>query len=294
MIRRTFQIIRGVGPWRERDLWARGFLTWDDVPDDASQVAISEQQDEALRHKIDALAAAIGARDLKTLALALPPREQWRLYPLFADDAAFFDIETDGRERLRPTVVTVMDREGVHLFVDGRNMDALASRLALSPIWVTFNGSVFDVPVLRRHIESLADPLVHLDLRMLTRRARLRGGLKDIEEQLQLGRPLRLRGLHGLQAVELWRAYQETGQIELLRLLAEYNAYDAIHLRSVLEHSYNRIVERWALGEPPLRVFERGDVLYDLTKLLTALEPTQADLAAQHRHAPHDRQLDEL
>ena len=32
MIRRTFQLIPGGGPWREKDLWARGMLSWEALP----------------------------------------------------------------------------------------------------------------------------------------------------------------------------------------------------------------------------------------------------------------------
>lgn len=28
---RTFQLIKGVGPFRERDLWARAISTWEDL-----------------------------------------------------------------------------------------------------------------------------------------------------------------------------------------------------------------------------------------------------------------------
>ncbi len=41
MLQRTFQHIPGVGPWREKDLWARGFRTWDDFPAAGTGVAIS-------------------------------------------------------------------------------------------------------------------------------------------------------------------------------------------------------------------------------------------------------------
>ena len=34
---RTFQLTKGVGPWRERDLWARDIETWDDFEKAAGQ-----------------------------------------------------------------------------------------------------------------------------------------------------------------------------------------------------------------------------------------------------------------
>ena len=89
--------------------------------------------------------------DLHALATLIPPREHWRLYPRFVDRAVFFDIECDSADDPRPTVVTAMDRDGLHAFIEGRNLDDLPELLARSPLWVTFNGTVFDVPVLRTH-----------------------------------------------------------------------------------------------------------------------------------------------
>lgn len=293
MLRRTFQHIPGVGPWREKDLWARGIATWDDFPAPGAGVAISSKKDEVARNRIREARQALDARDLRALAALLPPREHWRLYAEFGEQAVFFDIETDGVTNLKPTVVSLLDRTGLRVFIEGRNMEALPAALAESPIWVTFNGSCFDVPVLRRAFE-LAQPRAHLDLRFLCRRVGLKGGLKEIEDELGLGRPPHLRGVGGWDAVILWRAYERTGDVEALRFLVEYNAYDAINLRTLMDTVYNRAAEDLVLDdEPRLRVFERGDVLYDVSRLLLELGPTARDLKVLERLRARDRQLGE-
>ena len=292
MIHRTFQHIPGVGPWREKDLWARGVATWDDFPRPGGEVVLSVAQDDVARSRIEQAQGAMEQRDLQALARLLPPREHWRLYREFADEAVFFDIETDGRERLQPTVVSLLDRDGIRVFLRDRNLEALPEALARRRLWVTFNGSVFDVPVLARHFPQLPVPAAHIDLRFVFRKLRLGAGLKALEDHFRMGRPRHLRGVGGSDAVLLWRAYQETGEVEALRFLVEYNLYDAISLRTLVELGYNTWLDALNLsGEPKVAVFERGDVLYDVSKLLLDLGPTERDLRVLERIRGRDRQL---
>jgi uncharacterized protein YprB with RNaseH-like and TPR domain len=291
VIRRTFQLTSGVGPWREKDLWARGVLSWDLLPEEGEPV-ISRAQDAALRERIARARAALESRDLPALAALFPPREHWRLYPEFRDEALYFDIECDGRDAPAPTVVTTLDADGIHTFIQGRNLDALPERMGRRGLWVSFNGTVFDVPILKAHFGGgLPAPAVHLDLRFFFRKLGKGMGLKALEDELGLSRPRHLCTLNGLGAVDLWRQYRATGDLGPLRLLVEYNAYDAINLRGVLDRGYNRAVERLAFDGERVPEFERGDVLYDLSRLLLSLEPTGEDVKVARRLLPQDRQL---
>jgi uncharacterized protein len=268
-LERTFQLSKGVGPYRERDLWARGYETWEQFETAAAQgVVMSKAIDESTVSSIARARSALAKNDLATLATLVPIREHWRLYPHFVEQAAFFDIEADGDNV--PTVVGVMDRLGVATFRRGVSMNEVPSRLAQCPIWVTFNGSVFDVPVLEKAFEQTGfpKPLVHVDLRFLVRRTGLKGGLKGVEEQLKLHRPPHLMGVKGFDAIGLWREWNERKSVTALRILIEYNLYDAINLRSVLEWCQWRLAEQaaWQLERRPL--FERGEILYDVTKLV--------------------------
>lgn len=269
-LERTFQLIKGVGPWRERDLWAREIASWEDFERAAGQgVVMNTRLDRELLEAIARARAALVARELETLAAIVPAREHWRLYGYFADEAAFFDIEADGENV--PTVVGVMDREGLHTFRRGQSMAGVPARLAKSRIWVTFNGSVFDVPVLEQSFEAFPTPVVHLDLRFLIRHAKLKGGLKGVEDAIGIGRPTHLKGLRGLDAIRLWREFTFNKELGALRLLVEYNLYDAINLRSVLEWTLWRMAELNSWNVERQKVFERGDVLYDLSKLILSL-----------------------
>lgn len=270
MIERTFQLVKGVGPWREKDIWARGIADWAAFEQaGATGVVASANIDAELK------AAIAKARhgSLQDLAELFPEREHWRLYTRFWEQAAFMDLEADGDEQI--TVGGVFDSRGVATFIRGFEgdlaLEQLPVRLAQSPIWVTFNGGTFDIPVLKRHFPELKVPLVHLDLRFLVRRVRLKGGLKDVEEQLGLHRPPHLKGIRGFDAIRLWREYQTTRNPDALRILVEYNLYDCINLRALVERCIVRAAEQLAWDEPYRAPFERGEVLYDLSKLLLSL-----------------------
>jgi hypothetical protein len=196
-----------------------------------------------------------------------------------AGEALCLDIEADGvGGRHRPTVAGCLDGDALAGFVEGRNLEALPARLAGRRVWVTFNGACFDLPVLRHAFPGLPEPVLHLDLKPLCRRIGLGGGLKSAEDRLGIARPPHLRGRSGMDAVVLWRAYHASGDVEALRFLVEYNLYDAFQLRGVADRAFNRAAERlhWPDRVEP---WDRGVVLYDLSRLLLALEPTRADRA---------------
>jgi uncharacterized protein len=278
MLQHTFQLIPGVGPWREKDLWSKGIRTWDDFPDGG--IVISRKADTEARKRIAEAREALARRDLKDLARMVPSREHWRLFPEFHGDAVYFDIETDGSKTQVPTVVSLFDADGLHVYIQGRNMDALPEGLARRRLWVTFNGSCFDVPVLKEYFGAKQFPVpeAHIDLRFVTRRLGMGGGLKEIEDKLGVGRPPHLKGVNGYDAVLLWRAYLRRGDVEALRWLVEYNLYDSFQLRSLMDLTYNKGADDLNMDVPRLKVFERGDLLYDVSRLLLELGPTERDL----------------
>lgn len=291
MLQRTFQLIPGVGPWREKDLWARGILSWDDFP--TAGVVLGRKLDDLARRRLEMAREALARRDLKALAAMVPQREHWRLYPEFAHDAVFFDIETDGAQEQVPTVVALFHKDGLDVFLQGRNLDALPEAMAERRLWVTFNGSCFDVPVLRQYFgKGFPLPDGHIDLRFVCRRLGMGGGLKEIEDRLGLGRPPHMKGVNGWDAVLLWRAYRERGDLAALRFLVEYNLYDSFQLRSLMETAYNRALDGLNMQDVPrLPVFDRGELLYDVSRLLLELGPTESDLRVLERVRSQDRDL---
>ena len=105
------------------------------------------------------------------------------------------------------------------------------------------------------------------------------GGLKETEDQpghRPAAAPARRERVG--RGAALARVPARRGDVEALRFLVEYNLYDAFQLRAVVDLAYNRAAERlhWPDRVQP---WDRGVVLYDLSRLLLALEPTAADRA---------------
>jgi uncharacterized protein len=271
VIERSFQLLPGIGPWRERNLWSRGLLDWKAFRAAPHLSELAPEQADSLATRITEAETALAERDLERLAQLLPPREHWRLYPAFLDEAVFLDIETDGAVNGRPTVVSLFDAQGLHVFIQDRNLESLPEVLQRSRLWVTFNGRCFDEPVLRRHFADLPTPAVHLDLRFLCHRVGLRGGLKSVEQTVGIARPPHLRGVAGMDAVILWRNWKASDELAALRFLVEYNLYDAFQLRAVADVAYNLAVEQLAFDEERISVWERGDLLYDVSRLVLGL-----------------------
>jgi uncharacterized protein YprB with RNaseH-like and TPR domain len=282
MLESTFQLARGVGPAAERRLWRAGVARWRDLGAAAPPV-VSARTAPRLAAAVDAAAGALGRGDAGQLARLLPAGERWRLLGAFADEAVYLDIETGddvwGREGV--SAIGVLDRDGPRLLLAGRDLERFPALARRWRLLVTFNGSSFDVPILRRAFPEWTPPAAHVDLRHALARLGHEGGLKSIEDALDgdlaLGRPPHLRGVDGWAACGLFRRGRD-GDRRALRLFAEYNLYDVVNLRTLAAYAYNALVEEEVAAAPALRehiatlpVPRRGDILYDVTKILLAL-----------------------
>jgi uncharacterized protein YprB with RNaseH-like and TPR domain len=230
-------------------------------------MALSPRIDARIRAAIAAARAALEARDAEALAAMIPRAERWRLYAAFGADAAFLDVEADGDA---VTAVGFLDARGPRLLLAGRDLDSFPEASRAWKLLVTYNGLAFDVPALRRAFPEWRPPRAHVDLRQLWHRLGHRGGLKALERSVGIGRPAHLDGLDGRDAARLW-ARHLGGDRAALRVFAEYNLHDAVNLRPLMDLGYNRLIERLRLPAAAVPVSERGDVLYDVTKILLAL-----------------------
>jgi uncharacterized protein YprB with RNaseH-like and TPR domain len=83
--------------------------------------------------------------------------------PQLLAGAACVDVET-GSDASELTVVGVLDRDGPHAFLRGRDLHQFPARAASWTCLITFNGLAFDLPALRRAFPSWQPPAAHVDL----------------------------------------------------------------------------------------------------------------------------------
>jgi uncharacterized protein YprB with RNaseH-like and TPR domain len=280
MLGSSFQLGPGLGYRSEQLLWQAGIVRWEDYG--SSSVALSRPADARLRAAIPRARAAFAAADAEALAELLPAAEHWRLYAAFAAGAAYLDIETsdDAVGACAISAVGILDRSGPRILLAGRDLERFPELARNWSVLVTFNGSCFDVPILRRAFPDWQPPRGHIDLRHVLRRLGHTGGLKTIERRLpllHLARPAHLDGLDGGNAGWLF-VRGRGGDRAALRRFAEYNLYDVINLRTLMAHAYNALVEAQVRRAPALAAWAprvavpgRGDVLYDVSKILLGL-----------------------
>ena len=244
VLRSTFVHLPGIGPVTEAELWRRGVRDWSELCA-AAPVAPRGPAGEALAHGVAASERALSARDIGWFARRLPEREHWRLYPAFAGETAFLDIETTGLSPFEGivTVTSVHGQGKVRSFVAGEDLEELPAYLRRFGVLVTFNGSRFDVPFLQATFPQLVPPPAHIDLRFLLYRLGLSGGLKRIELTLGLGDRNGVEGVDGLQAVRLWHEYRR-GNAAALERLVRYNRADTSNLVPLLDHAVRELSTR--------------------------------------------------
>ncbi len=250
MLRHTYLHVPGVGEKRERDLWLRGFTDWEAFrgghPPGAWRELILAHLDEA------------------AAARALPKREAWRLATEFPGRTLFLDIETTGLsfEADSVTCVGVSDGRTTQAFVRGLNLAEFPEALEGVELLVTYNGSSFDLPVLRSAFPEVEfERFHHIDLRFPLHRLGVKGGLKGAERQLGIGRSDAVEGVDGFMAVLLWREHR-AGNATALDTLLRYCLEDVVNLKPLLALTYNRLTAGMPLPIVPIEDEARPPIAY--------------------------------
>jgi hypothetical protein len=252
VLRATFLHLPGIGPATEADLWQSGFRDWRDLLERPEALGLGAPTRARLANELARSEQALAERDAGWFARRLPNREHWRLYPAFAAETAYLDIETTG---LSPyggivTVVTVHGGGATRTFVAGDDLEELPAFLGRYQVLVTFNGSRFDVPFLLTSFPQLLVPPAHIDLRFLLYRIGHAGGLKRIEQRLGVGDRSGVEGVDGLDAVRLWQEYRR-GSASALDRLVRYNRADTVNLEPLLHYAATELERRVLPGGSP-------------------------------------------
>lgn len=146
---------------------------------------------------------------------------------------AYLDIETTFSGTISIIGIYRPDAGTVQLVGGGVTDLNLYTALEGVRTIVTFNGSGFDLPVIRKRLlADLRNEFAHVDLLHVCRKRGLRGGLKVVEQHLGIARAT--AGMSGRDAPRLWSRYEDYADEQALATLLHYNQEDVVNL-AVLE-----------------------------------------------------------
>ncbi|MBI2299963.1 MAG: ribonuclease H-like domain-containing protein [Armatimonadetes bacterium] len=266
MLQHTFCHLPGVGPHTEAALWQAGIVDWQAALDCREAVGRAGPLGDA----VAASQTAWEQRDWRHFGKLLGGRESWRWLPDLHGRCLYLDIETTG---LSPgldavTVIACYDGQEVRCFVLDRDLGEFPLFVLGYELLITYNGATFDVPFLRARFPGLRLPPCHLDLRYPLARLGYTGGLKAIEQRLDVGRDPELRDIDGYLAVVLWHRHQR-GDPRALPTLLRYAAEDVLSLEPLAELVYNRLAGPLPVPNPVLGPTLRRQIdwPYDLSVL---------------------------
>lgn len=236
MLEHTFIHIQGIGQKTEQRLWGQGIQSWShflnhegNIFSPARDRFVCQELESSIEHR----------QDIRFFSSRLSTGEMWRVFGAFKDNAVYLDIETSGGYQGvdEITVIGIYDGDRVQTFVNGINLDKFEVAIASYDLVVTFNGSSFDLPSIRRWFPSISLPPAHIDLRFSLKRLGYSGGLKKIEKDFGICRAPEIDGMDGYEAVYLWKAYQ-WGDKKALDTLIQYNSADIVNLKPLMETVY--------------------------------------------------------
>ena len=248
MITHSFIFLERIGDKLEQNIWKNGVYNWDIFLKRGNVKGLSRHRKLYYDRQILNARKALYNFDSNYFLELLPQSEMWRLYDFFKEDAVFLDIETTGlsKENDDITVFGLYDGINTKTMIKGINLDfdSLRKELQKYKLIVTFNGASFDLPFIEKRYPALLPKIPNFDVKSVTDKLSMKGGLKNIEKNLGIKRSDIVEKFYGGDALTLWRMHRATGDDYYLNLLVEYNEYDMINLKIVAEHCVKKMKER--------------------------------------------------
>ena len=239
MLKSTFSHIPSVGAVARWSLWEQGCITWEDYLANPSKWKSGTTSERMMVESLEKSLKALESNDYRYFSKLLGLGESWRAWPHFRDKTAYLDIETDGGNTGNAiTLIGIYDSTGFTAYVKGDNLEEFSDSISNYSMLVTFFGSGFDIPMLKKRFGAIEFDHLHLDLCHSMKRIGYRGGLKKIEKQLGINRGDDTDGLNGMDAIRLWREYLRGNQTSLDQLIA-YNREDVVNLEFLAQVAYD-------------------------------------------------------
>lgn len=255
MLESTFIFLKGIGESTERRLWEYGITTWATFLEHPFIPFVSPARKMQYDEDLEQATQNLTTGNSEFFGRLLKPRDHWRLFQTFRARTAYLDIETTGDppETGDITLVGIYGNGTMTTLIHGESLTAtrLNHELAKYDLLVTFFGSGFDLPYIRTKFPSVALNHPHFDLCFAARRLGYKGGLKHIELELGLERPIHLDGLTGWDAVRLWQAWR-LGDSHAGEQLLEYNEADTKNLVPLADFLYEGLVQHCRPERQPL------------------------------------------
>lgn len=246
MIQQTFQILDRIAENKEKSLWHKGIDSWQTFIAKDNIKGISKTKKSYFNRQLIKARHALYQFNSSYFIDKIPTTETWRLYGFFKTDAVFLDIETEGVGKNSDiTVVGLFDGIETKTMIKGVNLDykILKQELSKYKLIITFNGSSFDLPFIKKRYDILPQA-PHIDTMHCCARLGLRGGLKCIEKSFGIERNKIIEKFAGGDVLTLWRMYKATGDNYYLDLLVEYNEEDVINLKKIMNYCYDNLKEQ--------------------------------------------------
>ncbi len=242
-------LLPSVGAKKEKAIWESGIRTWNEFV--SSETVTTMKHDAKERGDIILTQAMELLDDGQCHALAdmTPKSEHWRLFGEFHDSAKYIDIETDGLSRdALVTVVTIHSKRETITLTEGIDLspETLSEALDGAKMLVTFNGSCFDIPVLKNSFPEVDLDIPQYDLRFASRKIGYRGGLKPLEIDMGIKRADDIDGMDGADAVRLWKQWVRNDDEDALDMLISYNRADTVNLEIIADRVFERLVREYA------------------------------------------------
>ncbi len=246
MLLNSFVHIQGIGRKTELRLWSSGYLTWFDLLKSRPPFFSQESYEEIRLHLNESL---LNLNNPGYFARLFKKSEYWRLYGHKAFKPCFLDIETfTSHEKFTYiTVIGLYNGDSFETYIDGKNLNDFELAVAEYDIIITYGGSNFDIPIIRKSFPSITLPPIHIDLYHVLKKCGIKGGLKKIEPLFGIERYADIKGMNGFDAMICWKNYLN-GSISALDLLIRYNEQDCISLKPIMEWAYKTLEDSYKNG----------------------------------------------
>lgn len=242
MLRKTFRHLPGIGPETEARLWESGIDDWQKLFDEIDSAPIGTADSKQIAELMYYHLQAIQTEDWNQIQAWIGLPLAWRAFREMESRCLYLDIETNGGNQGSDiTIIGLYDGEEFKALVHGKDLDEFESYVEKASMFVTFFGSGFDIPMLKKRFNPQAFNKLHLDLCPTLRGLGYKGGLKKIEVQLGLERVEETQGLSGFDAVKLWGRYANLGDDSALDLLVAYNREDVVNLQWLARFAVDRL-----------------------------------------------------